>query len=203
MTSIEGNVTLEHPKPGPHSELYSCRCGCIKFQHLVLHCRALATHRDHLDRGSGRVHVICWQPMCEKEREMTDSLARLSAATRFPLQLLSCPGIVSWFLQTSARLRYCFGGQLNCHLTERLQGKSPERKQKWSKGPFPRCSWLLSAPEDLSEHFQNKEFVCVGARIANPRIYAHLHKDRETLALGNKKCYSHSYLVPIWAAVFL
>lgn len=71
MTSIEGNVTLEHPKPGPHSELYSCRCGCIKFQHLVLHCRALATHRDHLDRGSGRVHVICWQLMCEKEREMT------------------------------------------------------------------------------------------------------------------------------------
>lgn len=58
---------------------------------------------------------------------------------------------------------------------------------------FPRCSWLLSAPEDLSEHFQNKEIVCVGAQIANPRIYAHLHADRHTLTLGHKKCYSNSF----------
>lgn len=39
------------------------------------------------------------------------------------------------------------------------------------QGPvFPRCSWLLHPPEDLSKHFQDKEIVCLGAQIANPRV---------------------------------
>lgn len=100
MTSIESHVTLKHPRPGPHSEFSSCQCGCFRFQHLLLFCKSLATHRDHLGSDLVWVHVFCWQHMCvkeretEKEREMTDSLARLSAATRFPLRLLSCPGVV-------------------------------------------------------------------------------------------------------------
>lgn len=56
---MEGKATLEHPEPGPHSEFYPCQGACIAFQHLVLHFRPLAPHRDHLDTSSGRAHVFC------------------------------------------------------------------------------------------------------------------------------------------------
>lgn len=61
-------------------------------------------------------------------------------------------------------------------------------KEGVKRGPIPTLFLALcSAPEDFSEHFQNKEFVCVGAQTASPRIHEHLHKDRGTVALGNQK----------------
>lgn len=131
MTGTEGNVTLE---PGPHGEFYSCQRGWVRFQHLVPHHGLLATHRDHLGRGSGVLHVFCWQLVCE----MTDRQAQLSAATRFPLQLLSSPGFVSQVL-------FC----------RSLQGK-----KEWSNGPFPRCSWLTLGPRRLQWTLP-KQRVCL------------------------------------------
>lgn len=56
MTGTEGNVTLE---PGPHGEFYSRQRGWVRFQRLVPCHGLLATHRDHLGRESGVLHVFC------------------------------------------------------------------------------------------------------------------------------------------------
>lgn len=198
MTSIEGHITLKHRRPGPHSESRSCQRGRFRFQHLVLRCRPLATHRDHLGRGlvgcmSSVDNVCVKEKETEKEREMTDSLARLSAATRFPLRLLSRPSPVPLVSPNFCTPQVLFWRPAECPSDRDCKGKARRESRDEARAHFPRCSWLLSAPEDLSEHFQNKEFVCVGAQIANPRIYAHLHTDRDTLTLGHKKCYSNSF----------
>lgn len=88
-----------------------------------------------------------------------------------------------WFLQTPARLRYCSGGQLNVHLTERLRRKSPERKQKWSEGPFPTLFLAPVCPRRLKRTLP-KQRVCL-CRCPNSQpthICTLAHRQRHTHA---------------------
>lgn len=127
----------------------------------------------------------------EEERRMTDSLAWLSAATRFPLWLLSCPNLV---LSGFFSFLHASGTALEASWQRDCKGKAWRESRNEARAHFPRCSWLPSASEDLREHFQNKEIVCVGAQIASPRMYAHLHTDRDVLTLWDvKKCFSNSF----------
>lgn len=72
----------------------------------------------------------------------------------------------AFFLQC-AHLRCSFGSRR----TKEKAKQKPGEKAEMEQGPvFPRCSWLLHPPEDLSKHFQDKEIVCLGAQIANPRV---------------------------------
>lgn len=126
--------------------------------------------------------------VCERERKtgrekvMTDSLAWLSAATRFSLLPLSC---------SSARLRYCFGGQLNVRLRERLLRKSPERKQKLSKGPFPTLFLAPVFPPRLEQKLpKQRDCLCRCPNSQPTHICSLAHRQRHTHA---KKCYSNSF----------
>lgn len=142
------------------------------------------------------VHVL----RCVKEREDSEGEGndrRLGPAVSCHSVPITTPLASERRSPGSSKLLHASGTVLEASWTSIWQrgceGKARRESRNEARAHFPRCSWLLSAPEDLSEHFQNKEFVCVGAQIASPRIYAHLHTDRDTLTLGHKKCYSNSF----------
>lgn len=201
MVSTGGHATRKHRRPRPHIEFCSCQWGCFEFQHVVLRCRALATHRDRLGRGlvgcMSFVHDVCvWMKEKAREEEGTDRQLGLAVSCHSVLitaSLVSKPRSFGF-----SKLLHASGTVLEASwmsVWERdCKGKAQRESRNEARVHFPRCSWLLSAPKDLSKNFQNKEIVCVGAQIANPRIYAHLHIDRDTLTHWDiKKCYSNSF----------
>lgn len=126
----------------------------------------LATRRDHLGCSPRRVaHLL----VDNSARKMTDGQAQLSAATRF---------------------------QLHRRVSGSVLAKLWGERSAEAEGPFPRCSWLTLVPQkNFGEHFQNKEFFCVGAQTASPRMHEHSRRDGGAVAAGkSEKCYSNSIL---------
>lgn len=166
MTSIEGHVILHHRRPRPHSEYCCCQCGCFEFQHLVLRRGPLATYRDHLGGGlvgcmSSVDNACVWKKERRRGRGNWQTAwpgCQLPLGSHYDFSHVQAP--FPGLLQTSARLRYCSGGQLNVHLTERLRRKSPERKQKWSEGPFPTLFLAPVCPRRLKRTLP-KQRVCL------------------------------------------
>lgn len=159
----------------------------------VLLSTALATHRDHLNRGlvgcmPSADDVCVREEKKGREGEADDRQLGLAVSCHsIPIMtpLVSKPRSL-WFLQLSACLRYCFGGQL----TERLQRKSLERKQKWSKGPFPT---LFLAPVCLRRLKRTlpkqRDCLCRCPNSQPTHVCTLAHRQRRTHSLGRKKMF--------------
>jgi len=193
MANTEGHTTVQCCKPRPHSEHCSCQCGCCAAELwlsmqttwaevCLSACLKLTTYSKVSER---------WTKTVGNDRLLGQSVSCHSVP--ITTSLMSKPRFFGFF-----KLLHAPGAVLEASWQRNCKGKSWRESRNEVRALFPRCSWLPSAPEDLSEHFQNKEIVCVGAQIANPRMYAHLHKDRDTLTHCDiKKCYFNSFKVPI------
>lgn len=198
MTSINSHVTFNHRRPRPHSD--SAPASVVASSFSILYCAAdhwLPMETTWAEVWLGACLLLTTY-VCEKKerwrrREEWQTAwpgCQLPLGSHYDFSHVQVP--FPWFLQTSARLRYCLGGQLNVHLTESLQRKSPERKQKWSKGPFPTLFLAPVCPRRLKRTLP-KQRVCL-CRCPNSQpthICTLAHRD--TLTLGHKKCYSNSF----------
>lgn len=176
------------------SEHYNSHDSCLLFPGVA--STALATHTDHLNRGLlGRMPPAA--DVCVREekkgrggeandRQLGLAVSCHSVPIMTSLASNLVPPVPSALCTPQVLLRR--PADRDC------KGKAWRESRNEPRAHFPRCSWLPPASEDLREHFQNKEIVCVGAQIANPRMYAHLHTDRDALTLWDiKKCFSNSF----------
>lgn len=72
----------------------------------------------------------------EEEREMTDSLARLSAATWFPLRLLSCPGVVPLVSPNLCTPQVLFRRPVERLFDRETTKEKPGEKAEMKQGPI-------------------------------------------------------------------
>lgn len=160
----------------------------VRFLQISTSCTTGCPLRPPGSR-SAWVHVLRWQHMCERKGRQRRRRERQTARPGCQLPLGShYDSSRVWasfprFLQTPARLRYRSGGQLNVHLTERLRRKSPERKQKWSEGPFPTLFLAPVCPRRLKRTLP-KQRVCL-CRCPNSQpthICTLAHRQRHTHA---------------------
>lgn len=191
MTIIRGDVKLKHQH--------------FKYPHLVQHWRPPAARRDHLSRGlAGRISLAdntCGkETRTEEESDVTDSLARLQLPLHFHYDFSRVRATFPPRSPAVCRPQVPFWRPAERPSDKDRKGKAQRESSSEARTDFPRCSWLPAGPEDLSERFQNKEFVCEGAQIASPRMYA--HSQTETRSHRRKTCYSNSFWAPVTAAAF-
>lgn len=175
---------------GPDLTVNSAPASVVAFNFNILFCAA--DHWLPMETTWAEVwlgaRLLLTTYVCGKERQRRGGRwqtawpgCQLPLGSHYDLSRVQAP--FPRFLRTSARLRYCFGGQLNVRLTERLQRKSPERKQKWSKGPFPTLFLAPVCPRRLKRTLP-KQRVCL-CRCPNSQpthICTLAHRQRHTHA---------------------
>lgn len=184
--SVEGHVITKHRRPRPHSNFCSCQW------HLVLCNKPLVANRDQL--GS------CWAASLRLTTSVCDRKRRRrpgrSAANRFPLWLVSCaiffPSVRPTALPASGCV--CAASWMSAWERERERVKSPERKQKWSKGPFPTlflapvCPWRLKRTLP-----KQRDCLCRCPNSQPTHTCTLAHRPRHTHTPGHKK---NVFLIP-------
>ena len=146
---------------------------CVVFQ-IPASCTGTAGHRLPTET-SWAEFCSGARPICVKDKEMTDSLARLSAATRFPrsgfshVQVLPTPQVRCW---TPAE-----------HRPDKDTAKEkPGEKAEWSEGPFPTLFLAPVSTRRLGRTLPKQRDCLCRCPNSRPTLVCTLaHGDRDTL----------------------